>query len=169
MSIFAKLFDLNIPQWVIEIIAVLGIAGAAVLYLEHRGATDELAKLKSSSAKLLTKAQAAIDKETQAHAAEVAANQEKTDAALKAYDAVSGMLDDRVRDFDAYRASHPDLPRPAGGPAAAPDRSCGTQSCGDLAVQLAERGNDLARSVGELSATLQSCQRDRDALTGLPK
>lgn len=148
------------------ILAALAFLGCGVLYLEHRGATQELAKLQKSSTALIAKAAAEVERETALHAADVEANQEKLNATQAANAALSDALDKRVRDFDAYRRSHPAVQNSAGGPVAASSGECGAQSCADLAVQLAERGNDLARSNGELVAALQAAQRDRDALTG---
>jgi hypothetical protein len=138
-------------------------------HLIDEGEARELAKMAKSSQQLLAQAKARIATQDQDHAAFVASNRSQTDVLLKANSTLSDTLDQRVRDFDAYRRAHPDVSRAAGGPAATGAGECGAQSCGDLAVQLARRGNELARSNGELTAALQASQRDRDALTGLPK
>jgi hypothetical protein len=165
-----KLIGLGgVPAWVVEAIAIVALSGTVSLYLMHRGAARELAKLHTSSVKLQDKANKDIAQETAAHAADNAANQETLNATLKDYGVLSDTLDQRVRDFDAYRRSHPDVARPAGGSVPAGSGECGTEPCADLAVRLAERGDDLARSVGELAPALQACQRDRDSLNGLPK
>lgn len=154
---------------VAEILAGAAIVTIFALHFEHKGATTELAKLQVSSTKLIAQAQKDIQAETAKHAADVKANQEKTNAALAANAALQSSLSQRVRDFDAYRRAHPDVPRPAGGFSAAQPGECGASSCGDLAVQLATAGDELAGSSGKLAVALQSCQRDRDSLTGLPK
>lgn len=173
MSFIASALNLAAPEAaivtkVVEVVAVLGLLGSAVLYLEYRGAVGELGKLQKSSTKLLAKADEKIKQQTVDHAAFVADNRSTTNALLDRNKSLSDTLDKLVRDSNAYRASHPDVPRPPGGPAAAPARDCGSLSCGDLAVLLAERGNDLFRSSGELDASLRSCQHERDSLTGLP-
>lgn len=169
ITLIESIFGSKVGRFIAELVLVLALAAAVILHYEHKGATEELGKLTTSSAALVAKANKDIAQETAAHVADVKANQEKTNAAIAANTALSAQLDSRVRDFDAYRRAHPDVPRSSGGPSAAQPGSCGATSCGDLAVQLAERGNDLARSDGELAASLQSCQRDRDSLTGLPE
>ncbi|HEV2178360.1 MAG TPA: hypothetical protein VGU20_31180 [Stellaceae bacterium] len=168
IALIEGLFGIKVPAWLIEaVLAFLLIAGAA-LYLEHRGAREELAKLQESSTKLLDQAKKDIQTQTDRHTADVKANEGKTDAAIAAANALSDALDQRVRDFDAYRASHPDVPRSSGEPGAAGGGECGLVSCGELAGRALQDGNRLARSVVDLSAELQSCQRDRDSLNGLP-
>lgn len=169
ITLIETIFGSKVGRFIAELLLVLALVGAAVLHFEHKGATEELGKLKTSSVALVAKANAEIAKETTAHAADVKANQEKTDAALVANTALSAQLDSRVRDFDAYRRLHPDVPRAGGVTAATSAGECGATSCGDLVVRLAERGNELADSQGRLVASLQSCQRDRDSLTGLPE
>ncbi|MDE2097029.1 MAG: hypothetical protein KGL39_07270 [Patescibacteria group bacterium] len=173
MSFLTGLFGLSgIQAKIVEVVAVVLIAvstyAAFALHFEHKGALGELAKLQKSSTELLAKAQRDIQTETAKHAADVKANKETTDAAIAAANALSDALDQRVRDFDAYRASHPDVPRSAGGPDAAGGGECGLISCGELASQALQDANRLARSSADLSAALQSCQRDRDSLTGMP-
>lgn len=169
ISIIESIFGSKVGRVIAEILVVLLLIFVYTMHLEHVGAKDELAKIQKSSAALIASARADITKETSAHAADIQANTEKTNAALAANTHLRGELDQRVRDFDAYRRAHPDVPRTGGGPLAAGAGECGTQDCGDLAVQLAERGNELAGSLGELTASLQSCERDRDSLTGLPR
>jgi hypothetical protein len=169
IALIESVFGIKIPAWIIEIVLIAALSLGAVLYFEHKGATEELGKLKTSSAALIVKASKDIAVETAAHAADVKANQEKTDAALAQVTATNNLLAERVRDFDAYRRSHPDVPRAGGNTVATQPGECGASSCGDLAVRLAERGNELAGSLGAVVASLQSCQRDRDSLTGLPR
>jgi len=168
MSLIEKLFGVGIPAWVVEVIAVLALVGGGILYFEHRGASGELAKLQASSTKLIAKAQGKIAAEAKRHQSDNAANQEKLNDALVSNNDLTTRLASSLRDFEAYRRAHPDVPRPTSGPVAASSGECGARSCGDLAEELAVRGNELAGSVGELSANLSACQRDRDSLTGLP-
>lgn len=168
MKSLLGLIGLNVPAWVVELVAIVALAGGAVLYFEHRGAAHELVKLQTSSAKLVAKANTDIVDETTQHVAADKANQEKLNAALTTNTALQSQLADSVRGFDAYRRAHPDVARPSGGPVAAVSGECGARSCGDLAQELAGRGNELANAVGQLDATLSACQRDRDSLNGLP-
>ena len=157
----------GVPPIVIELVAIAGLGAAVYFGLEHRGKVEELAKLKASSAALVAKANAEIAKTNSAHAAEVAANQEKLNAATAANNALADQLDQRVRDFDAYRRAHPAVASAPGVPGPARSGECGAYECGDLAVRLASTGDELARSNGLLVASLQACQQDRDSLTGL--
>lgn len=169
ITIIEAILGSKFGRIVAEILAVVLLGSFLVLHFEHKGATEELAKLKVSSTVLIAKARKDIQDETAAHAADVKANQEKTNAALAANTLTQRALTQRVHDFDAYRASHPDVSRPTGGSSTASAGECGATSCGDLASGLAKTGNELADSNGQLSAALQSCQRDRDSLTGLPR
>jgi hypothetical protein len=169
ITIIESIFGSKLGRFIAEVLAAVALVAIFVLHYEHKGATEELGKLQQSSAALIAKANEDIAKETAAHAADVKANQEKIDEALAANSALGTTLAQRVRDFNAYRAAHPDVPRPSGVSGATGEGSCGATSCGDIAGRLAEAGNELAASVGELTATLQGCQRDRDSLTGLPR
>lgn len=169
ITIIESIFGSTAGRVIAEVLAAVLLVTAIVLHLEHKGATEELGKLQKSSTTLIAKANADIVKETSAHAADVKANQEKTNAALAANTATQLALTQRVRDFNAYRASHPDVPRSVSGPAVAVSGECGATSCGDLAGQLAKAGDELAGSLGQVTVSLQSCQRDRDSLTGLPE
>lgn len=169
ISLIESALGISVPKWVVEAVLIGLLALSAVLYLEHRGATHELAKLQRSSAALIAKADAQITAETTKHNADVAANQEKLDAALAANSYLQSRLAQRVRDFDAYRRAHPDLPRPSPAPAARTGGDAGAVDFGALAEGLAQRGDELADAVGQLRAALQGCERDRDSLTGLPE
>lgn len=169
MSILAKLFGISVPTWAVEIVAVLALVGGALGWFAHHERGVEIAKLQKSSAALVAKANKTVAAETAQHTASDHANQEKLNAAIAASNVLGSALAQRVRDFDAYRKSHPGLPRPAGNSVAAPDRESSAVDFGAIALELAERGNELADSVGQLRASLQACQRDRDSLTGLPR
>lgn len=159
----------KVGRIIAEILLVLVLFFGYRAHVQHEAANQALAKLQTSSSQLVAKKNAEIVAEISAHAADVKANQEKTDATLTAVTLLAADRDSRVRDFNAYRRLHADVPRSSSGPAAALEGECGAQSCGDLASRLAAAGNDLAASAGALSAELESCQRDRDSLTGLPK
>jgi hypothetical protein len=169
ITLIEAIFGSKVGRTIAEALLVILIVGAAMLYLEHRGAEREVVKLQKSSATLIAKSNADIAKTNADHAAENTANQEKLHAAVTASNTLSDALDNRVRDFDAYRRAHPAMASPVGGSIAASAGECGARSCGDIAAELAVRGDDLARNSGVLSASLQACQRDRDSLTGLPK
>lgn len=153
--------------------ALLTVISGWLLYerahLIDEGKAKELVLLKTSSDTLKAKVAQVIAETTATHEAEAKANQEKLDATLKANAAISDALDQRLRDFNAYRRSHPNVASPPSGTPVTGAGECGTRPCGDVVADLAVRGDGLARSVGELTSTLQACQRDRDSLTGLPK
>lgn len=169
IAIIEGIFGSKVGRFLAELVLVLILITAVILHFKHEGAKEIIAKLQTSSAQLVAKANTDIAREVSQHQADVKANQEKTDAALAANTALQSDLDQRVRDFDAYRRAHPNVPRAASGSVAALGGECGALSCGDLASALAAAGNELADSQGQLTASLQSCQRDRDSLTGLPK
>lgn len=168
IALIESLFGINVPRWVIEAVLVALVLGGAVLYLEHRGAQHELAKLQVSSARVLKQAKDQINAATASYAAAQLTNQEKLHAATAANAALESELTQRVRDFAAYRRAHPDVARSNGAAVATSSGECGARSCGDLAQELAERGTELAGSAGQAAAALESCQRDRDSLTGKP-
>lgn len=168
MSILSMIGLGGVPAWVVEGVAILALLGTSILYFEHKGATHELAKLQVSSTELIKQANDHIADLTKTHVADVAANMERRNADLKLVGILSDDLDQRVRDFDAYRRKHPDVARAPGGQQPAGGGECGNRPCSDIIVQLAGRGDELARSNGELAATLQSCQRERDSLVGKP-
>lgn len=169
ITLITTLWASKLGKWLIEVVLILALFFGYSAYEHHQGASDELAKLKNSSTALIARANDNIAHETAAHAADVKANQEKTDAALQVATAANNALVDSVQRFDAYRRLHPDVPRTGGGPSATSPGECGAVSCGELASQLAKVGDELAASQGALVATLEGCQRDRDSLTGLPK
>lgn len=169
ISIIEAIFGSKVGRVLAELLLVAIAVTAVVLHFEHKGAADELSKLQKSSAVLVQKAQAQIATDTKQYQAAQATNQEKTNEALSRVTTVQSQLADSVRQYDAYRSQHPDVSRPAGVAGAAQSGECGSEDCGAVIERLAVRGNELAGSVGTLSADLQSCQRDRDALTGEPK
>jgi hypothetical protein len=169
IAIIEAVFGSKVGRVLAEIAFVALLIGAAVLHFEHKGAEGEITRLQKSSNALIDSAKNEIASINERHAAAVKANQEKTDAALAQVTTTNALLADSVRRFDAYRRAHPDVASAPGKPAPAAGGECGTQSCGDLASRLAQAGNELANSQGQLVATLESCQRDRDSLTGLPK
>lgn len=168
ISLIESMCGISVPRWVIELVLAALVLGGAVLYLEHRGAARELAKLQVSSARVIAQAKDQIKADTASYAAAQSINQGKLNAALSANTALQSNLTQRVRDFDAYRRAHPDVESSGGVTVTAPSRECGARSCGELAQELAARGTELAGAAGAASAALQACQRDRDALTGKP-
>lgn len=169
ITLIEKLFGSTLGKWIAEALVVLIAVVALVYHFEHKGAAEELGKLQKSSATLITKANAQIAANTKQYQAAQAANQEKTNAALAANTTLQSQLTDSVRQYDAYRRAHSAVASTTGASGAAQPGECGPEDCGSVIARLAVRGNELAGSVGALSADLQSCQRDRDALTGLPK
>lgn len=163
------LLESFLPKWLIEVLVIGLLVVVAVLYLEHKGASAELGKLKISSAALVQKAQAQNVETAKQYQAASAANQEKVDEAQVHVASVQSQLDGSVRQYDTYRRAHRAVASPASSGVAAQSGECGVEDCGAVVERLAVRGNELAGSVGGLSAELQGCQRDRDALTGEPR
>jgi preprotein translocase subunit SecD len=169
ITLIEAIFGSKVGRVIAEIVLALALIGGAMLYLEHRGAEKVMAKLEKSSDEVKQQAAKQIATNNADHAAKVKTNEATTQAALDAAHKLGDALDDSVRQFDAYRRAHPAVARSASGPAAAEPGECGTRSCSDIIVFLGQRGDDLARSVAELTAILQGAQRERDSLTGLPK
>lgn len=175
MSLLAKLFGLNLPAWVVEVAAAAAIAATALLWFAHHERGIELAKLQKSGRELEAKVEKANAATTAAYEAGSKSNQEKLDAAHHDVDAVSSQRDAVASAFALWVRQHPGsnpdpgVARPPGQPAAAGNGECGPRSCADLAVQLVQDGDNLARDLGLVTADLYACQRDRDSLTGLPR
>ncbi len=169
ISIIEALFGSKVGRVLAEILFGLILAAALVLHFEHEGAKQALAKMQASSAELVQTVTRQNAQTTAQYEAAVAANQEKTHEAQASVATLQSRLADSVRQYDAYRSAHPDVAGAAGAGGAAQPGECGPEDCGALVERLAVRGNELAGSVGDLSADLQSCQRDRDALTGQPR
>lgn len=140
-----------------------------LLWHDHKLIASHDAELRATGAAVQAQAEKQIADLTVQHAATNAANQGKLDEALKTNAALGDTLDQRVRDFETYRRSHPNVARSAGGSEPAGQGECGAESCGSLASRALQDSDDLARSVGELCALLRTGQADRDSLTGLPK
>lgn len=166
ITIIEKLFGSTIGRILAEIAFAGLLLGAFILHYEHKGATSELTKLQVSSAALLHEAQTKIEGDARDYQAAQAANEEKTNEALQTSAQLNQSLADSVRQYDAYRRQHPTVQSPPSPGVAAQPGECGPEDCGAVIDRLAVHGNELAGSVGQLGADLQSCQRDRDALTG---
>lgn len=169
ITLIEMIFGSKIGRILAEIALGLLLLSCTVLYLEHRGAAKVMAKLEKSSDQVKQDAKDEIDRNNRNHAAEVKTNVDTTKAAVGAANALSAALDLSVRNFDAYRRAHPAVASAGGGSAATGLGECGAQSCGDLASAALQDGDQLTGSNAELSGVLQGCQRERDALTGLPK
>ena len=161
--------ELRLAAYGLLLAAIGGWMSYERFHLIDEGEAREQAKLLKSSQELLAKAQKSIADQAKQHAADVAANQVKLDAQLKANTALSDTLDQRVRAFNTYRSQHPDVPRTVSGSGTTGQGECGTLSCGDLASLALQDSDELARSLREVVTLLRSSQRDRDSLTGLPR
>lgn len=159
----------KVGRWVAEFVLAALVIGVGVLYLEHRGASHEFAKLQKSSTALVAKVTRQNADAAARYRASVAQNQEKLHADEARAIALRTQLDDSVRNFAAYRRAHPDVARAPGQPSAAAGGEPGAVDFGAIAVRLGEVGNELAGSVADLRGALQSCERDRDSLTGEPR
>lgn len=164
---FATLEAKVIAAVALLLIAVCGFA-AYTFYERHKGATVELAKMKSSSDALLAAANAKIATLTADHAKQVAAiigvidNERKANAVSSASDA------ERLREYDAYRRQHPAVASAGGGPA---NQGAGANSAGqgeDFVSELGQAGVSLAGALRDSGTALNACTVERDGLTGKP-
>lgn len=168
ISLLVGIFGTKAGRMIAEIVFALLVLSAIGLHIEHKGAQEELGKLQKSSVTLIAQANARIKKDGDDYTAAQTTNQEKTNEALASNASLQSRLADSVRQYDAYRRAHPAVGSAAGVDGSAIAGECGLEDCAVVVERLAVRGNELAGSLGAVSADLQSCQRDRDALTGLP-
>jgi hypothetical protein len=169
IALLEAMFGSKVGRICAEVLLAVALLFGVYKYVEHKGAAQEIAALKASSAKVQDAAAKQIAANDAAHAAAVKTNEEKTNAAIQANVVTAGKLADSVRSFDAYRRTHGAVASPGSGPSAASAGECGVEDCGAVAVRLAQRGNELAGSLGDTTAVLQGCQRERDSLTGMPR
>lgn len=148
------------------LLVLAGAFGTYTYHERHVGAEAKVEQLKMSSAKLIQKADEHIAALNSTHAAAVAAiletahAQHETDLLQHTSDA------DRLREYDAYRRSHPAVASASSGP--------GNQSAGSVSVvtdddrltSLEQVALGLATAGRDSQSALKSCTVERDSLTG---
>lgn len=179
MSFLASALKLSAPgasltAKIVEVVAVLAITTGAITGFAVHERGIEVAKLHKSGTELEAKVEKANAATTSAYQAGVNSNQGKLDEAHHDVETVTAQRDAVASAFALWVRQHPGsspnagVARPGSQPEAAGNGECGYLSCADLAIQLVQDGDNLARDLGLVTADLQSCQRDRDSLTGLP-
>lgn len=148
------------------IVALLAGFGWYTIHERHIGAAKEVAALKVSSDELNRKADAKIVKLNTEHATQVATiigvidNERKANVSAAASDA------DRLREYDAYRRSHPAVGSPASGPKNQSDGSGSADRNADRSFELEQDALNLADAGRSVLTALKSCMIERDSLTG---
>lgn len=148
------------------IIAVLIGFGSYTIHERHVGAAKEVAALTKSSDELNRKADAKIVKLNTEHATQVATiigvidNERKANVSAAASDA------QRLREYDAYRRSHPAVGSPASGPGDQSGRGGSADSTDDILQRLELVGLQLAAANRLAKTALTSCMIERESLTG---
>lgn len=159
-----------IPQKDIFYGALLLLALAAGAYEVHHlkaeGAAHEISALQASSAKLQAEAAKQIAENTANYAATVAAVTEKADADYKVSAAQHESDAQRLRDYDAYRRSHPAVGGPASAAAIADAGKSGATGIDDKFASLEQVALGVAGSNAHLAIALMACMQERDGLTG---
>ena len=161
------LFELIPGKVYVVLIAILLAFGYyEYKHIEAIGASHEVAALQASSVKLTEAAQAQVQETATNYAAVVAAITEREDANTQI--AHTQLSNDAVllRDYDAYRDSHPALGAPAGaGSAAGSGDADAARDDGEF-KRLEQVALELAGSVYDAGIALTSCIDERNALTG---
>ena len=130
-------------------------------YDKYKDAVAYAAQVKAESAVTLANAQKQITDFKAQYEANLKTVQDTYGSALAASNAHAAAADSRLREFDAYRASHP-LPGSAGG--------SGSQSGADVwisrLVALEPVAAELAHGLEDARAQRDACVLERDSLTG---
>jgi hypothetical protein len=148
------------------IIALLLFGVYEYKHIEAKGAAHEIAALQASSKTLTDAATKQVAETAANYATTVAAITEKADENDKASAAQHESDAQRLRDYDAYRSSHPALESAGSG---TQPQAAGTP--GDNGVErslssLEQVALDLAGSLRDDQNALSACMADRDGLTG---
>lgn len=157
-------------DWVYGGIIVALLIGFGVFVHHERtvGAAHEVAALQKSSQELIAKETAHVALVAKTYAAAAAATQGDLDAKIQAADAQHTSDAQRLREYSAYRSTHPDVASPAG---ASRNNGAGTSGAGqgeDFVASLGQSGVALADALRDTSAALSACMKDRNDLTGKP-
>lgn len=168
MPALLKLVPLKDWVYLSLILALLGGFGAYTIHERHLGAAHEITVLKKSSDELQAKAAAHVIQVAKAYSTASTANEEKLNAQLKAASDQHDSDAQRLREYDAYRRSHPAVASApnAGGVVAAGGSSASSDEHELESLELVALG--LATAGREVSAALTACVADRNSLTGKP-
>jgi hypothetical protein len=139
-----------------------------VHHLKAEGAASEVTALKVSSDKLIAQETAHVALVAKTYAAAAAATQETLDEQVQTAARAQVSDSERLREYSAYRSTHPDVASAAG---AGGNTVTGSPSAGqgeDFVSELGSAGVSLADALRGTSAALTACMSDRDSLTGKP-
>lgn len=140
--------------------------GILALHVYHAGERHEVAALAAQSAKLVAQAQAQLEAQQADYNKQLGTLQERLNATIQADTAQHTLDAQRLRDFDAYRRAHPDVPSPSGGQGAGGNGAGGAQPGGDVFERLGSVALELADAVRAEARALNACVAERNALTG---
>lgn len=163
---FAALAPIRDYIYLALFLILVGFGVYEHFHLIHEGATHELSTLQKSSDKLNAAADAKIINLNVAHAADLKAIKEKADAQAKIDSASLAGDAERLREYDAYRRSHPSVGGAAPGPATSPNGNISPVTDDDRFSRLEQLGLQLAAANAAGKRALTSCMADRDWLVG---
>jgi hypothetical protein len=166
IAILAKLIPFRDWLYLGAFIALIGAGVYERTHLINEGKAKEIVSLKKSSDSLNAAADAKVAQLTADHVKEVADLQEKFDEQQRASSLQSASDSDRLREYDAYRRSHPAVQSASSGPAAAGARTGSDSQVDSIAIRMEEVALGLADADRETLNALQSCMIERDSVTG---
>jgi hypothetical protein len=148
------------------IAALIAFGMYEVHHLKAEGAAHEIAALQKSSVQLQTKAAAEVKATADNYAGSLAKIKGDLDEQITIAVAQHGTDAQRLRDYDAYRRSHPALVSAASG-RTTPDAGAGsTISVDDVLTGMEQAGLGLANANRLAGAALTACTNERNSLTG---
>lgn len=149
-----------------------GIAVAAVIWFLHHdhverqiGATAVTTAVNAATQKTLIAAKAQLDAQDKQYAGNLAKVSATYETQLSTATAQHGADLQRLREYDAYRHSHPDT-NVGGTGTAGSDTDGGAASAGDVGSNIEGAALGLADALRLDDAQLQLCWTERDSLTG---
>jgi hypothetical protein len=150
------------------IVAILAGFGWYTVHERDLGKASEVAALKKSSDELQAKAAAHVAQVAKAYSTASTVNLENLNAQLKAASDQHDSDAQRLREYDAYRRTHPAV---ASAQTGSGFGSAGSQSSNGYDEQFASLEQvalQLATAGREVNASLAACMADRTTLTGKP-
>lgn len=135
-------------------------------HLIAEGAQHELAALKISSDRLQQAAAKQVTQTAADYAASLSTIKENLDEQQRTNSVLASTDAQRLRDFDAYRRSHPALGGAAGGPGPQATGAGSTITVDEVLSGLEQSAQSLAAATRSASAALTACMADRDSLVG---
>lgn len=160
MLALLKLIPLKDFVYLGVILAILGAALYERNHLINEGEAKEVVAVTKAGQKAEAAAETTIKTLTDQHATAVATIEDNYEGMLKDADAQHTADTDRLRNFDAYRKTHPVL-------ASAPGSATSTADAGaDRFERLESVSAELADALRRDDDALTTCYAERDSLTG---